>query len=130
MKLYYDKEIDYLEIFFKKDVNYGEDLTDDVMVFKSELSDAVVGYAFEDAEKNAPAFAVFNLSIKLAILLKIARTKNGLTQEESAKKIGSLTLRHYQRLESGEGNTTLELFAEIMKAYPNEDFTVIFKNAA
>jgi hypothetical protein len=39
---YYDKEIDYAEIFFKKCENYGEDVGNGVVVFKSEDDDDVV----------------------------------------------------------------------------------------
>lgn len=42
MTIYYDKEIDYPEFFFKSIENYGENLNKEVTVFKGEKTDEVV----------------------------------------------------------------------------------------
>jgi len=123
-----DREgLDYETFRFQKTANYGESLTDDITVFKSEKSDKIVGYGFERASRTAFEFDGLNANIKLACLLRIVRAKEGFTQEQAAEKIGHLTMRHYQRLESGEENTTLETVEAIAKALPKWDFSVVLK---
>ena len=41
-KLFYDSDLDYLEIFFKRSPNYGEDLNRNITVFKSENKDEII----------------------------------------------------------------------------------------
>jgi len=125
MNISYDKDIDYMEIFFKKEANYADELTNFVTVFKSEKTNKVIGYAFDNASKT-----VFEsdlpLTTKLAAMLKIVRTKKNLTQDQVAKKIGDITLRHYQRLEAGE-DTTLEVLEKITQVFPEQDFSKMLK---
>lgn len=125
MNISYDKDIDYMEIFFKKEANYADELTNFVTVFKSEKTNKVIGYAFDNASKT-----VFDsdlpLTTKLAAMLKIVRTKKNLTQDQVAKKIGDITLRHYQRLEAGE-DTTLEVLEKITQVFPEQDFSKMLK---
>lgn len=129
MKISYDKDIDYMEIFIVKAENYGESLDDFTTVFKSEKNDEIVGFAFENATKSVFESNVLHLTTKLAAMLKIVRAINDLTQEEAATRIGNITLRHYQRLEAGE-DTTLETLERITQAFPNQDFSRIFKKSA
>ena len=129
MKISYDKDIDYMEIFIEKAENYGESLDDATTVFKSEKNDEVVGFGFENATKSVFESSVLHLTTKLAAMLKIVRAINDLTQEEAAIRIGNITLRHYQRLEAGE-DTTLETLERITQAFPNHDFSRIFKKSA
>ncbi|PWU13567.1 MAG: hypothetical protein C5B49_14505 [Bdellovibrio sp.] len=129
MMIFYDRDRDYAEVFFKKEANYGESLTKLVMAFKSEKNDKVVGYGFENASRTL-FDDLISPSAKLAALLKIIRSKENLTQEQAAGKIGSITFRHYQRLESGEENPTLETIETIMEAFPKADFSVILKHAS
>ena len=43
MKIYYDEEGDYLEIFVKKGIpNYGEDIAPGVTIFKDEETDEIL----------------------------------------------------------------------------------------
>lgn len=128
MNIFYDGDRDYAEVFFKKTANYGEELNPRVTVFKSEKNNKVVGYAFEDASRSLFEEDLLSPSVKLASLLRILRAKEGLTQEQAAKKVGDITFRHYQRLESGEENPTLETVASMMAAFPNADFSVILKH--
>ena len=128
MNIFYDGDRDYAEVFFKKVENYGEELNKRIMVFKSEKSDKIVGYASEDASKSLFDEDLLTPSVKLAALLRILRSKEGLTQEQAAKKIGDITFRHYQRLESGEENPTLETVASMMAAFPKTDFSLILKH--
>ena len=129
MTIYYDMDLDYAEVFFKKEANYGENLNDAVMAFKSEKSDKVIGYGFEDASRTLFENDLISPSVKLAALLKIVRAKKDLTQEQAAKKIGDITARHYQRLESGEENPTLETIEKVMAAFPDADFSLILKHS-
>ncbi len=127
MNIYYDADRDYAEVFFKKAANYGEELNDQVTAFKSEKTDKIVGYAFEDASQTVFVSDLLSPAVKLATLLRMIRTKEKLTQEQAAKKIGDITFRHYQRLESGEENPTLATIESMMRAFPNTDFSVILK---
>ncbi|MBN8542217.1 MAG: hypothetical protein J0L82_17630 [Deltaproteobacteria bacterium] len=95
MKITYDRDIDYMEIFFSKEANYGDELSEQVMEFKSEKTGKTIGYAFEAASETVFKSDFLHLTTKLAALLKIVRTVEDLTQEEAAKRIGDITLRHY-----------------------------------
>jgi DNA-binding XRE family transcriptional regulator len=128
MNIFYDGERDYAEVFFKKTPNYGEELNDRVTVFKSEKSDKIVGYGFEDASRNLFEHDFLSPSAKLAVLLRMIRSKTELTQEQAAEKMGDITFRHYQRLESGEENPTLGTITSMMAAFPHADFSVILKH--
>lgn len=128
MNIFYDGDRDYAEIFFKKTVNYGDQLDELITIFKSEKSDKIVGYGFEDASKTLFEQDLLSPAVKLAALLRILRSKESITQEQAAKKIGDITFRHYQRLESGEENPTLGTIASMMAAFPNTDFSVILKH--
>ncbi len=129
MIIFYDSDRDYAEVFFKKVENYGESVSDTVMAFKSEKNDKIVGYAFEEASRRLFESELLSPSVKLAALLRIVRAKRGLTQEQAAKKIGDITFRHYQRLESGEENPTLDTVESLMAAFPDADFSLILKHS-
>ncbi|KKK95514.1 hypothetical protein LCGC14_2672050, partial [marine sediment metagenome] len=44
MRIYYDDEGDYLTIFVgDSKPNYGEDIDDDITVFKNQKSDEIIG---------------------------------------------------------------------------------------
>ncbi len=129
MNITYDKDIDYMEIFFSKEENYGDELNDTCMVFKSEKTDVIIGYAFENASQSVFEAEFLHLTTKLAAMLKMVRALENLTQEEAAKRIGDITLRHYQRLEAGE-DTTLETLERITLAFPGQDFSKMFKRTA
>jgi len=128
MIIFYDCDRDYAEVFFKKAENYGEPVNDTVTAFRSEKNDKIVGYAFEEASQRLFESDLLSSSVKLAALLRILRAKQGLTQEHAAKKIGDITLRHYQRLESGEENPTLGTVESLMAAFPDADFSLILKH--
>jgi len=56
MEIYYDEEGDYLEIFIEgKSPTYGEEIGDDITLFKKEETNEVVGIAvlnFKERTKN------------------------------------------------------------------------------
>lgn len=127
MNIYYDKDIDYVEIFYKKVANYGEDLSPGIVVFKSEEDDEVVGYAFERASLDVFEFKDIPTKLKVAFLLKATRERSGYTQEQVIKKLIHVSGRQYQRAEAGE-NISLDALDEIRLALPEADFSKVFKN--
>ena len=53
MKVYYDEEGDYLEIRVGETrENYGEDVSDDIVIFRDEFSDEVVGIGIFNFKKR------------------------------------------------------------------------------
>ena len=127
MNIYYDKDIDYVEIFFEKCENYGEDIGKGVVVFKSEFNDEIVGYGFESASKKVFESKELPTRAKVAFLLKITREGNGYTQEQIINKLQNASGRQYQRAEAGE-NITLDFIDEVRAALPEADFSKIFNS--
>jgi len=127
MYIYYDKKNDYLEFFFEQVENYADqdEKNDHLVIFKSEKKDLIVGYALEEASKEIFFLHHLDAVDKLAILLKISRIRRDLSQEEVAKKL-SISLRHYQRLETGQ-DTTVSLLAQISTIFPETDFGNLFE---
>jgi DNA-binding XRE family transcriptional regulator len=126
MKIYYDKEIDYAEIFFNSNLNYGEDVQPGIIVFKDEDSDKIVGYAFENASRSILNFEDLPIRFKIAFILKKTRESEGYTQEQIAEKLLNVSERQYQRAEAGE-NITLDVLDQIMKVMPSADFSKVFE---
>jgi DNA-binding XRE family transcriptional regulator len=126
INIHYDAYLDYLEVFMKSVPNHEESYKKfkDVSLYKSERTNEIVGYSFENASKSLIAFQEFDPIEKLAVLLKMARLSKQWSQDEAAKKI-SVSLRHFQRLEAGQ-DTTLTQLQEIMRVFPETDFTSIF----
>ena len=129
MTIFYDKDRDYAEVFFKKEENYGEEMSALLTAFKSEKNDKIVGYGFEEASHSLFASEVLSPSMKLAALLKMIRAKESLTQDQASGRIAEITLRHYQRLEAGEDNPTLSTIESMMKAFPEYDFSQILRHS-
>lgn len=61
-------------------------------------------------------------SIAFAFMVRHYRIKHGLTQHETAKKLGFDGIYSYQRLEHKKCNPTLKLLYRIKKVFP--DFSV------
>lgn len=125
MNIYYDKDIDYVEIFFSAAANYGEDSVDGIVIFRSEDTDEVIGYGFEEASKKVFEFKDIPTKAKVAILLKITRENSGYTQEQVIKKLSKTSGRQYQRAEAGE-NISLDFLDDIRNALPEADFSKVF----
>ncbi|EFK96332.1 hypothetical protein LDC_1626 [sediment metagenome] len=67
MRVYYDEEGDYLEIRVgEQSENYGEEISDDVTIFKDETTDEVVGIGILNFKKKAKS-SINNLEIDLPI---------------------------------------------------------------
>jgi predicted RNase H-like HicB family nuclease/DNA-binding XRE family transcriptional regulator len=56
--------------------------------------------------------------ISFAFLVRYFRIKNGLTQQEAAKKMGFETVYSYQRLEAKKCNPSLRMITKIKTVFP------------
>ncbi|MFH1889548.1 MAG: hypothetical protein ABIJ58_01555 [Nanoarchaeota archaeon] len=64
MSIYYDDEGDYLEIFIENSSpTYGEDIGDDVTLFKKEGSDEIVGIGVLNFRKRAKSLDDIKLNL-------------------------------------------------------------------
>jgi DNA-binding XRE family transcriptional regulator len=119
MYIYYDKDLDYVEIFFKKEKNYLSplDTNEQIGEFLSEKDNSVVGYSIEDLNKNFDELTFLTPYQKLSIIIKKYRIQKGKTQQEIADEMG-IKLLPYQRLESGENNPTLKTLLKVKKIFP------------
>ena len=54
MYIFYDKDLDYIEIFFKKESNYLVPMDDNEQIgeFFSEQNDSLIGYSIENLKDN------------------------------------------------------------------------------
>lgn len=52
MKIYFDKDINYAEFFFRSVNNYGVDIGNGITQFRDENTSEVVGYGFENASQE------------------------------------------------------------------------------
>lgn len=125
MNIYYDKDTDYAEFFFQKTANYGENISGEIIAFRSEKTDEIVGYAFENASKTVFDFKELPTKAKVAFLLKATRDLEGYTQEQVIKRLSGASGRQYQRAEAGE-NISLDVLDEIRIAFPEADFSKVF----
>ena len=65
MRVYYDEEGDYLEIRIgEPKENYGEELSDDITLFKDEKTDEVIGIGISNFKNRAN---LNNLEINLPL---------------------------------------------------------------
>jgi len=65
LRVYYDEEGDYLEIRIGKPVsNYGEEINDDITLFKDEKTNEIVGIGILNFKKRSN---LQNLEIELPI---------------------------------------------------------------
>lgn len=126
MYIYYDKDIDYVEIFFKKAENYLVPLTDndDIGEFRSNKDNSVVGYSIENFNTNFDSLGFLTPYQKLSIVIKKYRIQKGKTQQEMAKEMG-MQLLPYQRLESGDNNPTLKTILKVKEIIPELDLNKI-----
>ena len=119
MYIYYDKDLDYVEVFFKKEKNYliPSDSNEQIGEFLSEKDDTVIGYAIENLNENFEELTFLTPYQKLSIIIKKYRIQKGKTQQEVADEIG-IKLLPYQRLESGENNPTLKTLLKVKAIFP------------
>ena len=68
MSIYYDEEGDYLEIFIEgQSPTYGEDLGDDITLFKKEGSNEVVGVGILNFKERAKSLNNINLNLPFKV---------------------------------------------------------------
>ncbi len=69
MRIYYDEEGDYLEIFIGGPrPNYGEDIASGVTVFKDEESDEIIGVGILNFRKKARDLKDIELKLPFKIV--------------------------------------------------------------
>ena len=120
MYIYYDKDLDYVEIFFKKEKNYLSpmDSNEQIGEFLSEKDDSVIGYSIENLNDNFDDLTFLTPYQKLSIIIKKYRIQRGKTQQEIADEMG-IKLLPYQRLESGVNNPTLKTLLKVKEVFPD-----------
>lgn len=68
MEIYYDEEGDYLEIFIQNPPpNYGEDITNDITLFKDEKTDEVVGVGIQEFKEKTKNLQDIKLQLPFEI---------------------------------------------------------------
>lgn len=122
MYIHYDRDLDYVEIFFKKEENYLCPFDDNEQIgeFRSEKDDSVIGYSIENLNDNFDSLNFLDSYQKLSIVIKKYRIQKGLTQQQAANEMG-IKLLPYQRLESGENNPTFKTLLKVKKIFPEID---------
>jgi DNA-binding XRE family transcriptional regulator len=126
MYIYYDKDLDYVEIFFKKEDNYLApfETNDQIGEFRSNKNNAVIGYSIENLNENFDSLTFLTPYQKLSIIIKKYRIQKGKTQQEMANELG-MKLLPYQRLESGENNPTFKTILKVKEIFPDIDLNKI-----
>ena len=68
MSIYYDEEGDYLEIFIEgQSPTYGEDIGEDITLFKKEGSDEIVGIGILNFRKRAKSLNDIKLNLPFKV---------------------------------------------------------------
>lgn len=68
MSIYYDEEGDYLEIFLEnKSPTYGEDIGEDVTLFKKEETDEVVGIGILNFRNRTKSLSEIKINLPFDI---------------------------------------------------------------
>ena len=68
MSIYYDEEGDYLEIFIEgAGSTYGEDIGEDITLFKKETTEEVVGIGILNFRERTKSFENINLNLPFEI---------------------------------------------------------------
>ena len=126
MYIYYDKDLDYVEIFLKKEDSYllPKDDNEQIAEFLSEKDNSIIGYSIENLSDNFDELTFLTPFQKLSIIIKKYRIQKGKTQQEVADEMG-IQLLPYQRLESGENNPTLKTLLKVKKVFTEIDLDKI-----
>ena len=68
MSIYYDEDADYLEIFIEgNSPTYGEEVGDDVTLFKSESNKEIVGVGILNFKKRSKSLQNIKLNLPFEI---------------------------------------------------------------
>jgi len=64
MRIYYDKEGDYLTIFVGEPVpNYGEDIAEGITLFKNQETDEVIGIGIQEFSEKTESLKDIKLKL-------------------------------------------------------------------
>jgi len=114
--IHYDVKTDYLEILDKRCETVTEDIGNGIFVLRTTRG-RIAGHAALDAGERLDELDFLDPVLMLAVRIKIARLKRGLTQIQMAKRMG-IGLLPYQRLESGANNPTFKTILKLKKVLP------------
>lgn len=68
MRIYYDREGDYLTIFAGEPVaNYGEDISEGITIFKNQETDEVIGVGIQEFSERTESLNDINLNLPFFI---------------------------------------------------------------
>ena len=68
MEIYYDEELDYLEIFIQNPPpNYGDDISEDITLFKDENTDEAVGIGIQEFKEKTKNLKDIKLQLPFEI---------------------------------------------------------------
>lgn len=68
MRIYYDEEGDYLTIFIgESKPNYGEEIDDDITIFRDQISNEVVGIGVLNFKERAKSLKDIELKLPFKV---------------------------------------------------------------
>jgi DNA-binding XRE family transcriptional regulator len=114
--IHYDVKTDYLEILDNKKETIAEDIGNGIFELRTPRG-RLAGHSAMDASQRIEDLDFLDPLLMLAVLIKIARLKKGLTQVQMSEKMG-IALLPYQRLESGNNNPTLKTILLVKELLP------------
>ena len=77
MRIYYDEEGDYLTIFTGKSrPNYGEDVDEDIAIFKDQITDEIVGVGILNFRERAKSLHNIELDLPFEINFSVLKVWN------------------------------------------------------
>ncbi|MEX0920036.1 MAG: hypothetical protein WDZ69_00450 [Candidatus Pacearchaeota archaeon] len=74
MSIYYDEEGDYLEVMFgKSDSDYGDHLSEDIVLFKDQKTENILGIGVFNFKKHTKELD--DLKVKLPVKINLSALK-------------------------------------------------------
>ncbi|MEK6924674.1 MAG: hypothetical protein AABW71_00365 [Nanoarchaeota archaeon] len=68
MRIYYDQELDYLTIFVGEPrLNYGEDISEGVTIFKDQNSNEIIGIGIQEFKEKTNSLNEIELKLPFKI---------------------------------------------------------------
>ena len=78
MRIYYDREGDYLTIFAGEPVpNYGEDISEGITIFKNQKTDEIVGIGIQEFSEKTESLNNINLNLPFFINFEEIQKSSG-----------------------------------------------------
>lgn len=76
MEIYYDEELDYLEVLIQNPPpNYGEDIAEDITLFKDEKTDEIVGIGIQEFKEKAKNLQDIKIDIPIEINFSLLKSQ-------------------------------------------------------